>query len=311
MDGGGHKIMKESAPMGRSPRGFTLVELLVVITIIGILVGLIIPAVNMVREDGRQTVCMSNQIQLGKAILGYEQAKNHLPGVLDLVDRSNPQTSPMFNWVEVILPNLEHGDLWDRVRTGQAAQIQTMHLDVTACPDDPYLSNRASVNYQALLSYGVNDGFFVMYAYQSSNKTIATVDRNGYTVAPVLLSKLTCRPNSQFPRGESVTSSTTIMLGERTGDGTAKYPRAGTATAGKWTDVTPTLTPSAAWNSLTFPWTPVPPNSAPPAPPTLPAPPKQVTISPYMMVSAHPGKVVVVFFDGHGEKVANDALYPQ
>ncbi|HEV3418146.1 MAG TPA: DUF1559 domain-containing protein [Pirellulales bacterium] len=63
----------------RLRRGFTLVELLVVITIIGILMGLLLPAVNAAREAGRRTQCQNNLRNLAQAILQHESAKGYLP----------------------------------------------------------------------------------------------------------------------------------------------------------------------------------------------------------------------------------------
>src|SRR5687767_6652011 len=60
--------------------GFTLVELLVVIAIIGILVGLLLPAVQAARESARRTTCINQMKQLGIALLNYESAKKCLPG---------------------------------------------------------------------------------------------------------------------------------------------------------------------------------------------------------------------------------------
>jgi prepilin-type N-terminal cleavage/methylation domain-containing protein/prepilin-type processing-associated H-X9-DG protein len=297
--------------MYRANRGFTLVELLVVITIIGILVALLIPAVNMIREEGRQTACLNNQMQIGKAMMAYELAKNHLPGVLNLYPEG---TTPLiYNWIEALFPYLERADLWQTLCGNNAAQIQamgTMRWQTAVCPDDPYLVDPTSTNIQALLSFGVNDGFFCdlskPLAVPPGQTTITPQDYNGNPVTPAILSRLASRVAGA--QGTLVHPSTTIMIGEHTGIGSATsttvyYPQ----TAGnypfaaeKWTDVIWT----SAHPYLTFHW---------PTAQTVLSQNATPTGTPWtgILVSNHPGKVVVVFFDGHGEKVVNSTFYPQ
>ena len=109
--------------------GFTLVELLVVITIIGMLMGMLVPAVQAVRENARRAQCLNNVVQLSKAAMGYSGNLNVYPGYKNVVRDTE------VGWGAMLLPNLERKDLWDALRNGSGdwkKPIQTM-----VCPTDP------------------------------------------------------------------------------------------------------------------------------------------------------------------------------
>jgi prepilin-type N-terminal cleavage/methylation domain-containing protein len=120
----------------RSPKprpGFTLVELLVVIAIIGILVALLLPAVQKVREAAKQAQCASNLKELALAVHNFQNVNNTMPpyfGIFPLGDTAdttqgyNNPSVPYGGWFLHIMPYIEQDAVWEMVnnnthQTGQ------------------------------------------------------------------------------------------------------------------------------------------------------------------------------------------------
>jgi prepilin-type N-terminal cleavage/methylation domain-containing protein/prepilin-type processing-associated H-X9-DG protein len=129
----------------RKQRGFTLVELLVVIAIIGILVALLLPAVQAAREAARRVSCLNNVAQLGLSLHNYEFHFETLPSGVTNADgpiRNEPQGTHV-SWIVKVLPYLEQNILFQKFDQAAGAYadanavVRAVPISVLQCSSDP------------------------------------------------------------------------------------------------------------------------------------------------------------------------------
>jgi prepilin-type N-terminal cleavage/methylation domain-containing protein len=197
--------------MSRRQSAFTLVELLVVITIIGILIALLLPAVQAAREAARRAQCQNNVKQLGIALQNYHSqwsvfppSSNWYPANTD-TEKANIQrtNNPNLreNWVILVLPFLEQQPLYDKfnlklpIPHANNAAARSVRLATMLCPSDSY--NRAPMNGSANSgtsnlgdnwargNYAANAALgYMTYSsnsYGHGNQTSAAFDSLGWT----------------------------------------------------------------------------------------------------------------------------------
>ncbi|HMO12851.1 MAG TPA: DUF1559 domain-containing protein [Pirellulaceae bacterium] len=139
--------------MKKTRHAFTLIELLVVIAVIGILMALLMPAVQMVREAARRTNCLSNIRNIGVAMHNFEGALNRYPE--GWIERNTdcsasvfpPCASYRYGWATLLLPYVEGGNIygtynisagyWNDPSTPTVEFNSAAGIEIYTCPSDP------------------------------------------------------------------------------------------------------------------------------------------------------------------------------
>jgi len=304
---------KKECQIGMARAAFTLVELLVVITIIGMLMALLMPAISAAKEQGRRAQCIKNQQQLGVAMLAYEGAHKAFPGwrnTVTITAANGKTTTATFSWVAMLLPNLERSDLWQAMKTGQVvlaagSNVNAPSLALLTCPtDQPDTSTNLGPS--AYIANGL-----VLRDHYLYNEYLLNPGNATYKTYPALAPQ-----NLDYVSGADG-STNTLMLGENTRvppAAAAKPPNNAVPKAHNWYDwdTVTTATPASYLTKQTFGY-PIGNNSAG----TLYSPGLVTFAQPYGSVygagfaqyngnamtaninSAHSGGAVVAFFDGH------------
>lgn len=219
----------------RGRRAFTLVELLVVIAIIGILVALLLPAIQAAREAARRTKCVNNLKNLGLACLNYESSKKSYPPSSTIAN--DVQTNGL-SWQVLVLPYVEESGIGDSVKTyvdtyrknngGKDPDVYSAgfgdanlaRLDLFQCPTDTSIeiTDKFNATYKSTSYAGVAGSYKTRPGAQACP---ASYTGAGYLKIPCVTDLNI--DGMMFPAGTATVkagkiidgASKTLMIGER------------------------------------------------------------------------------------------------
>jgi prepilin-type N-terminal cleavage/methylation domain-containing protein/prepilin-type processing-associated H-X9-DG protein len=147
-------------PSGRRPgwRGFTIIELLIVIAIMGMLVGLLLPAVQAAREASRRSQCTNNLKQIGLALHNFHDARRCFPagyidGNTNSASTPDNDVGPGWGWASYLLPFVEEQAIYEQINFSQGVGVGSNNavsqqqpipvsqqpIAVYQCPSDAFL----------------------------------------------------------------------------------------------------------------------------------------------------------------------------
>ncbi len=218
--------------------GFTLIELLVVIAIIGVLIGLLVPAVQQVRESANRASCMNNLKNIGLAVHNFADAYKALPpgrvntrtGLPLLGVPPKPTgTVPSHSWVPFVLPYLEQKPLYEQYHRDRnwpdplnRPAVNSTQLTILQCPSTPQ-ANRLHVEAFPATSATVGQawGACIDYAAVKGIRTGAGTLATSGLIDPLAnaLAAEGCMPDSAMRRLIQISDGTsnTVMIVECAG----------------------------------------------------------------------------------------------
>jgi prepilin-type N-terminal cleavage/methylation domain-containing protein/prepilin-type processing-associated H-X9-DG protein len=148
-------------------RGFTLIELLVVIAIISVLIALLVPAVQRVREAAARTQCYNNLKQVGLALHGYHDRMRNFPhGYLSQVNAAGDEVGPGWGWGSYLLDDLEQNNLKRQINFGLDIQHasnavpRNQILPIFQCPSDEWVGTFTPDGATVTIAHGNYVGVF-------------------------------------------------------------------------------------------------------------------------------------------------------
>jgi prepilin-type N-terminal cleavage/methylation domain-containing protein/prepilin-type processing-associated H-X9-DG protein len=187
--------------------GFTLIELLVVIAIIAILIGLLLPAVQKVREAAARAKCANNLKQIALACHAYHDANRVLPpGYAATADY--PDTAPGWGWPTFILPHLEQDALYRQIDFNSPLESQTAPQTVVRlfiCPSDTPPS----------AAFAVTDGVQNTVCYAAPSSYAGTVGSDASEVEDEFCNGIFYRNSRTTLTDITDGTSQTVLAGDR------------------------------------------------------------------------------------------------